>query len=323
MFCSSDKRHRNGALGLMFSLLLTATTSAQKIEVVTTIPDLADITRHVGGDLVHVVSLTKGHEDIHQVRIRPSTLVRVTRADVFIQMGLSMEHAWVPPLLRKARNRRVRPGAKGFINASAGVPALRKPKDVTRRAGVDIHVGGNPHVNLDPERMRIVARNIRDGLSRAAPRGKATFAKGCRAFEVELDKRLAKWKTALARFRGANFVEYHDAWVYFADRFGFRVVARLEPKPGLAPSPSHLAAVVRTARAKRVGLVIARPANLDIAKKVAHEVNAKAVSLPLTSATKGPLSGYLKFMDHVVATFAKHLRTMTPKASAPETLVRG
>ncbi|MCA8943470.1 MAG: zinc ABC transporter substrate-binding protein, partial [Planctomycetes bacterium] len=131
-----------------------------QVQVVATIPDFADIAERIGGDAVTAISLTQGSEDLHLVRIRPSLLIKLRRADVFIQLGLDGEHAWVPALLRTARNDRIRPGAPGFCDASIGVPALEVPESVHRGAGPDLHPRGNPHYNLDPVRMRIAARNI-------------------------------------------------------------------------------------------------------------------------------------------------------------------
>lgn len=294
---------------LHLSVLLTLSAAAQ-ITVVTTQPDLSDIARRIGGEAVTVKSLTRGNEDLHLIRIRPSMLLRLRKADVFIQLGLSAEHSWVPALLRKARNRSVRPGSPGFVNASQSIKPLGIPTDKTRRSGVDVHPEGNPHYNLDPERIRTVARNIKRGFERVDPARTKYFANKLKLFEEDLNKHLKKWNKQLAPFRGAAFIEYHDTWVYFANRFHLKIVGRLEPKPGLAPTPSHLAAVIREARSARVGIIVARPAQRGTAAKVARETNAHTALLSLSSTEKD--KGYFGFMDRVVKTFADHLKKPTP-----------
>ena len=294
---------------LATALLLAFITvpSQAQVKVVATTPDLADIAERIGGELVKVDSLTQGHEDLHLVTIRPSLLIKVRRADVFLQIGLDAEHSWVPALLRSARNRKVRPGGSGFVDCSANITPLEIPTSKTRDQGVDLHPSGNPHYNLDPEMMRQAARNIHAGLKRAAPDGAKALDAGLAAWEKELDTHIAGWKTKMTPARDAPFIEFHRGWVYFAERYGLKLVARLEPKPGLAPTPSHLSKVVETARAHSVKLVVARPQNLDIAQKVVAEAGGTAVALQLGSSREGPQKGWFAFMDHVVEIFSREL----------------
>lgn len=295
-------------LSLVVGAALSVATPRAQLRVVTTIPDLADLAAQIGGERVAADSLTAGHEDFHMVRPRPSLLIKMRRAEMFIELGLDAEHAWVPTLMRNARNQKIRPGADGFCNASIGVTPLQIPKDRTRASGPDIHPSGNPHYNLDPERMRTAARNIRDALKRVDSAHADEFAANYRKWEQKLDERLVKWREQLEPVRGAAFIEYHNSWVYFAKAFDLRVVGQLEPKPGLAPTPTHLRLMVARAEEEQVGLIVARPQNIDIAKRVAKEVGAKAAVLQLCSARAGKMRGWFEFMDHVVKTFASNLR---------------
>src|SRR5216117_2408238 len=92
--------------------------SEDKIYVVTTLPDLADITARIGGDLVTVESLAKGIEDPHGIPIKPSFLPKLNRAQVVVVMGLEYEHSWIPALLSEARNSKIMMGNIGYIDAS-------------------------------------------------------------------------------------------------------------------------------------------------------------------------------------------------------------
>lgn len=290
------------------ALLLFATAVTAQVRVVTTIPDFADLAARIGGDAVVTKSLTKGHEDLHLVRIRPSLLVKMRRADVFVQLGLDGEHSWVPAMMRTARNDRIQPGAAGFCDASIGIQPLEVPDNKTRGAGPDLHPNGNPHYNLDPKRMRVAARNIRDCLIRVDPDNKVRFETNCAAWERELDARLKKWRAKLDPLRGAAFLEAHSSWVYFANTFGLRIVGRLEPSPGTAPTAGHLARVIEIGKQNHVGLVVGRAKFADVARRVGTGIGATAVQLPISSASAGELRGWFRFMDHAVDTFAQHLR---------------
>ncbi len=288
-------------------LAATLQSPAQSLRVVTTQPDLASFVRLIGGDDVQVSSLTVGSEDMHLLRPRPSMLARLSRADLLIEMGLSLEHAWLPAIVRAVRNRKIRPGTLGLLNCSVLVHVLRKPKTKTRAEGPDLHPMGNPHYNLDPENMRVVAGLIRDRLSKLNPDGAERYKSACAKLQQDIDAHMKTWKAKLAPFRGAAFIEYHDSWIYFAKRFGLRIVERLEPAPGLAPTPSHLGHVISVGKSEHVKLIVSRPATADVAEKVARAIGGQAVTLPLSSTRKGRYKGYFHFMDQVVDAFAAGL----------------
>src|SRR5262249_35455751 len=109
---------RSGLFVLLVALMLPLSPRAAeaKIRAVATIPDLADMTRQVGGDLVDVTSLATGVEDIHAVPMKPSFAVLLNRADVLLLMGLEAEHAFLPGLLEAARNPKIVQDAPGYID---------------------------------------------------------------------------------------------------------------------------------------------------------------------------------------------------------------
>ncbi len=99
-------------------LLAAPSLLLAKIRVVTTTEDLAALTREVGGDLTEVSAIAKGYQDPHFVEAKPSYLLKLKQADLFIQMGLELEVGWAPSLLTNARNPQILPGNKGFLEAS-------------------------------------------------------------------------------------------------------------------------------------------------------------------------------------------------------------
>ena len=136
---------------LLFSLVLgiVGVAHAQPIRVITTIPDLADITKQIGKELVDVESLTRGVEFMHAVPVKPSFVPKLNRANILVAMGLDLEISWLPALLEPASNPKIMPGQPGHIDCSIGINVLEVPKSVDRAEG-DVHPKGNPHYNLDP-----------------------------------------------------------------------------------------------------------------------------------------------------------------------------
>ena len=71
---------------------------------ITTTPDLADITKQIGKELVDVESLTQGVEFMHAVPVKPSFVPKLNRANILVEMGLDLEVSWLPALLESANN---------------------------------------------------------------------------------------------------------------------------------------------------------------------------------------------------------------------------
>src|SRR5215216_152807 len=103
-------------LSVVLILLAFRAGADAKIRVVATIPDLADMAKNIGGDLLEIKSLATGVEDIHAVPMKPSFATLLNRADVVILMGLEAEHAFLPGLLEAARNPKILRDAPGYID---------------------------------------------------------------------------------------------------------------------------------------------------------------------------------------------------------------
>ena len=220
----------------LFGMALPA--YAQKIRVITTTPELADITKQIGKELVDVESLTRGVEYMHAVPVKPSFVPRLNRADILAVMGLDLEVSWLPALLEVANNPKILPGQTGHIDCSIGVNVIEIPRTLDRTEG-DVHPKGNPHYNLDPANGRIIARNITAGLSRNYPQHKTVFEKNLSAYLDELEKAIARWQSMAAPLKGVRFVSYHRDWNYFAERFGLQQVGMIEVRPGIEPTPKR------------------------------------------------------------------------------------
>src|SRR5882672_2251073 len=188
-------------LSVVLMLLASHTGADAKIRVVTTIPDLADMARNIGGDLLEIKSLATGVEDIHAVQMKPSFAVLLNRADVLLLMGLEVEHAFLPGLLEAARNPRILRDAPGYIDCSVYVIPLEVPIRLDRALG-DQHPMGNPHINLDPVRGKEIARAIADGLSANYPEHRDVFESNLRAYQAKLDENIARWEKEAAPLKG-------------------------------------------------------------------------------------------------------------------------
>jgi zinc/manganese transport system substrate-binding protein len=278
-----------------------------QIRVVATTPDLASVAREIGGDRVSVVALAKPTEDPHFVDAKPSFIVTLNRADALIEGGAELELGWLPPLLENARNGKIGAGAPGRIVASEGIRLLEIPSSFDRSKG-DIHSLGNPHFMVDPGSVRIVARNIANHFSQIDPKNAATYNGNLARFNTRLDSKLAEWQKTLAPFRGAKIVTYHRDFIYLAQRFGFSIVDELEPKPGIAPSPAHLAQVIGEMKANNAKVILVQPfQNRKTAETVARQTGATVLDTPQQPGAVSNTATYFDMMDNLVRSLASGL----------------
>ncbi|HEY0528280.1 MAG TPA: metal ABC transporter substrate-binding protein [Gemmatimonadaceae bacterium] len=297
------------ALAFAFSgIAAIAGSASAQLRVVATTPDLAAIAREIGGNRVNVVALAKPTEDPHFVDAKPSHIVTLNRADALIEGGAELELGWLPPLLENSRNSKIAAGAPGRIVASEGIRMLEIPSSFDRSKG-DVHSLGNPHFLVDPVDVKIVARNIADHFAQIDPGSAAVYQRNLAAFNTRLDAKLADWQRQLAPYRGAKIVTYHKDFVYLAQRFGLAIVDELEPKPGIAPSPAHLAQVIGKMRASNAKLVLVQPyQNRKTAETVARQTGAVVLDVPQQPGAAANTATYFDMMDNLVKTLAAGFR---------------
>ena len=289
-------------------LALLVSTAQAKLQVVTTLPDYGAIAREIGGDQVEVTTLAKPTEDPHFVDARPSFVVKLRNADLLIEGGAELEVGWLPPLLQNARNPKIETGSAGRIVASSGLRLLDVPTTLTRAAG-DVHAMGNPHFMVDPIIAKDVARRIAQGFATADPANAASYQSNYQKFETQINAKLQEWGLALLPFKGQPLVAYHDSWVYFAHRFGFNIELFLEPKPGIPPSPSHLAEVIGKVKADHIKAIIVEPyQNRRIAEKVADATGAHVVDFAQFPGAIPGADTYVANMDELVKRLAAALK---------------
>lgn len=286
-----------------------AADAAAKLRVIATIPDLKALTEAVGGDLVEVESLARGNQNPHDLEVRPSLMVKLRRADAVIVNGLELDQ-WADAVIRGANNAAVVPGSPGYIDASRGVPVIDVPTTRVDRSMGDVHPLGNPHYTLDPGLAPTVTQSIVEGLARLAPEHRATFERQRQAFVARLEPALGRWQTALAPLKDARIVVYHNNLGYFFKRFGLTQLGTIEDRPGIPPSPAHLARLVREMKEARTRVVIVLESWSDqkLAARLAEETGARAA---LINTKLGTLSGpeaYISSVDANVTALAQAAR---------------
>ncbi len=312
-----------------------APASNARLNAVATVPELGSLVREIGGDQVAVTVFAKGTEDPHFVEAKPSFVKILSRADVFVQIGMGMEIGWAPTLLQQARNRRIVPGAAGYINASTVIAPLQVASGTVDRSMGDVHPEGNPHYLLDPVQSLAVAQLIRDRLSGLSPSHQAHFEARYTAFHQRLGASLVGeslatqydveklallanhgkldaflesqgelhllggWLGRMRAYRGTRVVVDHNQWIYFTRRFGLNITGMMEPKPGLPPTTRHLRALIQDMRTQNVKLILLGTYfDPRHARFLAKHTDANVVNMAHQVGARPEADGYFRMMDY-------------------------
>ena len=245
-------------------------------------PEWAALAAEVGGDDVTVHSATHGGQDAHHIRARPSLIARIRRADVLFCSGAELEIGWLPVLLQRGARRVVQPGEPGHIMAADHVELLERPTTVDRSLG-DIHPSGNPHVHLDPRNMGALATVLARRLERIDPENARDYRRRLASFQNRWSAATAEWRERAARLGGMQVIVHHKAWVYLLRWAGLERVASLELVSGVPPTASHLADVLRMAKASDAKAIILAPHEpRDAADWLSERTGIPVVDLPFT-----------------------------------------
>jgi len=285
---------------ITFLLLLFAIsfTNAGTIKIVTTTPDMKSIAQTIGGDKVSVISIATGYQNPHFVDPKPSYIISLSNADLFVTVGLDLETGWSPQLLSSSRNSKIQKGAPGYVDASVGVGLYQVPSAANRGEG-DIHIYGNPHYWLDPLNGKVIARNITSGLERVDPQNQSFYEANLHQFFNQVDNKLKEWQAKMLPYNGTKIIAYHNEWVYFEKRFGLEIVDFMEPKPGIPPSPSQLVKVIKEVQANHIKVIISSPYfTTSSSNVVAKQTGVKELTLATSVGAFPAIKTYFDLFDY-------------------------
>ena len=268
---------------LTFILLLGGLAQAHAtLNVFACEPEWAALTKELAQDKVNIYTATSAMQDPHQIQARPSLIAKMRKADLLICSGAELEIGWLPLLLRKSSNNKVQPDQPGYFEAAMQVPRLEVPTQVDRSMG-DVHAKGNPHVQLDPNRISTIAQKLSDRLVSLDSHNTAFYQQQYKAFNQRWQQAITRWEKKAAPLKGIPVAVYHKGYVYLLDWLGIKEIVTLEPKPGLPPSAGYLAEVKDIITQQPVKMVLYSAYQSDQAATwLGNEAKIPVVKLPFT-----------------------------------------
>jgi len=277
------------------------THASEPLHVVVTIPVLKDFADQVGGPHVRVVSLLSGTENEHTYSPKPSDLVAVRKAQVFIQVGMGLE-VWVGALVKNAGNR--------------SLLVVTTSENIARNAGPapesDAHGDGdgNPHVWLDPENAKVMVGQIAAVFATSDPAHAKEYRVNHDRYVREIDALEAELAKELQRATDRRIVVHHPAWPHFARRFGFDIAGEIISQSGAEPSARHMQALIRTIREGRIRVIVSEPQlNQKLPQMLARESGARLVVLTAMPGGVPGTSTYIALLRYNVTKLTEALES--------------
>lgn len=271
-------RSKLAALALVGALPLPA----QALNLFACEPEWAALGQVLAPD-AQVTSATHAYQDPHYIEARPSLIARLRRADLAVCSGAALEAGWLPALQQRAANPGVQPGQAGMLFVAEVVETINQLEVVPFGAG-DVHPEGNPHLHLDPERMRQAGAALSQRLAQIDPERAGGYRANYLRWSLRWQQRLADWRQRAEPLRGQKIIVQHTTFNYLWRWLGVEVIADLEPKPGVPPTPGHLASLISRVEAEQpLAIVHSWYQDPQSAQWLAQRTGTPVLALPSTT----------------------------------------
>ena len=285
------------ALSSAFAVL----PAAAALNVFACEPEWGALAQELGGDKVSVYSATTALQDAHRIEARPSLIARIRSADLLVCSGSELEIGWIPLLLTQSGNSKVQLGNPGNFEASQYVVKLEIPKVIDRSLG-DLHPGGNPHVHTDPRNIARIAQALGERMAQIDPANADGYRSRGKSFLERWQAAIARWERQAAPLKGVPIVVYHRDFSYFINWSGMREAGSLEPKPGIPPTPSHLAELVDRMKNQPAKVIVYSPYNSpQAAEFLSERTKIPSVMLPFTVGGTDKAKDLFGLFDDTIA----------------------
>jgi ABC-type Zn uptake system ZnuABC Zn-binding protein ZnuA len=246
--------------------------------------------------------IVRGDQNPHFVEVKPSYMMKLKSADIFLMVGMELE-LWAPQIIDGSRNSRLL-----VVDLSKEITKLEVPERVDASQG-DVHRYGNPHYWLDPRNIRTIVGEIVKVLARTSPGDEQYFRSNAEAYIRKIDAKIPAWEAAMKPYAGSRIITFHRSWTYFSGWLGLVVADQVEPKPGIQPSPSHTADLIRLVRDGNIRAIVVEPFyDTGAADQIARSTSARVLRLVTSVGGVEEANDYISMIDYNVRTLAAAFR---------------
>ena len=272
----------------------TDRSNAAKLNVITTVAPITDIVRQVGGDAIDLFGLIPEGIDSHTFDPPPSTAKKLAGADVVFLNGMHLEVSIEDLATSLVRN---------------DVELVRLGNRVLPAADED----DNPHIWMDPPNAVRYAQIVAEELSLLDSEHSGYYQSNLRSFSARIDVLDSAIRESVGTVPPGQrkLVTYHDSFTHFASRYGFEVIAAIQPSDFSEPTPREVARIVEQIEGEHVPAIFGSEVfPSPVLERIGNETGARYVDevrdddLP---GDNGPFHTYIAMMIHNVRTIVNAL----------------
>lgn len=287
---------------VLFSLLSWNLLAAD-LKIVATTSTMGMLARTVGGEGVRVKTLAPPDRDAHYLQAKPSMMKDLRRADLVVAVGAELEVGWLPLAIQRAANPRIQPGQNGYFEAAAQVALLETGAAADRALG-DVHPAGNPHVNLDPQRMAKIAQALAARLGELDGARAGKYHQRAEDFAAQVAERLPLWRKTVQHAPGV--VLHHKDANYLMALLDVPVLGYIEPVPGIPPTASYLKKLVNSLKGQKGVILRVNYQPAQGADFLQRQLGWPTAALPLDPPLGAEAQAYWQLLDQWIAALASH-----------------
>lgn len=288
---------------VLIALLLSATPAFAKVKVVATLQWIGSVANEIGKEHVEVTTLVKPNQDPHLVDAKPSMILATRKADILMYNGLDLEIGYLPVLIESSRNPNIQPGKPGNFDGSHFVTVLEKPISVDRSMG-DVHPLGNPHYHYSARNILAVAEGMANALSTIDPPHADAYRANLATFREKVRSKQKEWSGL--PLKGKRYVAYHKYFEYLAADYGLKIVAYVEPKPGIPPSAGYIERLIETIKETRPDGILLTPyygrRETDF---ITQKTGVRSIVVPHDVGSTPGANDWFSFMDQALSALVK------------------
>lgn len=280
-------------------LMLLNSISFANIKVITTTTVIYDLVKQIGKDKVTVDYIARGDQDPHFVEVLPSYMIKIRKADLLFKIGMDLE-MWVYQLIDGSRNDNLK-----VVDLSKEIDKKEVPTYKPDASHGDVHPYGNPHYWLDPENVKIMVKEVYESLSFADNQNSSSYKKNYDDYIKTLNSKISEWQNKMTKLNGNSVIFFHASWIYFVERYGLNIAGYVEPKPGISPSPSHNAELVKLIKSKDIKSIVMENFYSDSApKQLSDLTGVKIIKVPTAVYGADGIDSYIQMMDNIINKFS-------------------
>ena len=270
----------------VLSLIIFANAALAKIKVFTCEPEWTSLVKEITKNKAVVYQAISGKQDPHKIQARPSLIAKVRNSDLLVCSGADLEIGWLPVLIEKAANNKIKLGTTGYFEAASVIDVIDKKSNVDRSMG-DQHPYGNPHIHLNPHNILIVGQEIVKRLSKIDPNNSKIYQENFASFQSKFSNKILEWESKAQVLVNKNIISHHADINYLVQWLKLNLLSTIENKPGIPPSASQMKKLVNDFKDSNIlainAFIInpAKPSNW-----LSNQLQAPKVSLLYTVGSK-------------------------------------